>query len=158
MSPAGASLVGPYVRRETMISVVINVALSLVFFLLVFGRADPVPVWGVGKYAFDFIPQSFMIALMSTVVPGILAIQRRKARLVERVEAPSRLPRKLMPRALLVALLAVLLGAGLVALVLAATRIDTIAWTPALVFKLLYGGALAALVTPPTLRAALHQP
>jgi amino acid transporter len=147
-----------YVRRETTISIVINVALSLLFFLLVFGRTDPVPVWGLGKYAFDFIPQSFMIALMSTIVPGILAIRRRRARLVDRVEAPSRLPRKLVPRALLVALLAVLLGAGLVSLVLAAAQIDMIAWTPALVVKLIYGGALAAIVTPPTLRAALHQP
>jgi hypothetical protein len=63
-----------------------------------------------------------------------------------------------VPRALLVALLAVLLGAGLVTLVLAAAQIDMIAWTPALVVKLIYGGALAAIVTPPTLRAALHQP
>jgi hypothetical protein len=151
MSPAG-----PYVRRETMISVVINVALSLGFFLLLFGRTDPIPVWGLGKYAFDFVPQSFMIALMSTVVPGILAIRRRRAGLVARVESPPRLPRKLLQRALLVALLAVLLGAGLAALILSAIGIDTIAWTPALAFKLLYGGALAIIVTPPTLRAALH--
>jgi hypothetical protein len=153
MTPAG-----PYVRREAMISVVINVALSGLFFLLVFGRTDPIPVWGLGKYAFDFVPQSFMIALMSAVVPGILAIQRRRAGLVERVESPPRLPRKLLPRALLVALLAVLLGAGCIALVLFATRIDSIGWPPALVFKLLYGGALAALVTPPSLRVALHHP
>ena len=153
MSPAG-----PYVRRETVISVVINVALSAVFFLLVFGRTDPIPVWGLGKYAFDFVPQSFMIALMSAVVPGILAIRRRRAGLVERVESPPRLPRRLLPRALLVAVLAVLLGAGCIALVLFAARIDNISRIPALLFKLLYGGALAALVTPPTLRAALHQP
>jgi uncharacterized membrane protein len=149
---------GRYVRRETVISVVINVALSGFFFLLVFGRTDPVPVWGLGQYAFAFVLQSLMIALVSTVVPGILSIQRRKARLVERVESPPRLPRKLLLRALLIAFLAVLLGAGGVALVLFAARIDDIAWIPALMFALLYGGTLAALVTPPTLRAALHQP
>lgn len=149
---------GRYVRRETMISVVINVALSAVFFLLAFGRLDPVPVWGLGKYAFDFIPQSLMIALMSAVVPGILAIRRRKAGLVERVEERSRLPRRLLHRALLVGLLAVVLGAGLAALVLAAAGVETISWTPALAIKLVYGGVLAAFVTPPTLRAALQQP
>ena len=89
MSPAG-----PYVRRETMISVVINVALSGVFFLLVFGRTDPIPAWGVGKYAYSIMLQSLMVALV-------------------------------------VAMLALLVGAG--------------------------SGALAALVMPPTLRAALHQ-
>jgi len=148
--------VGPYIRRETIISVVINVALSLVFFLLLFGRLDPVPVWGVGKYAFDFVPQSFAIALMSTLVPGMLAIRRRKADLVGRVESTSRLPDALLPRALLVALLAVFVGAGIAALGLLAAGAVNISRNPALALKLLYGGALAAVVTPPTLRAALQ--
>lgn len=147
-----------YVRSEVRISVLINAAISLLFFLLVFRRTDPVPVWGLGKFAFDFIPQSLMIALMSAVVPGLLAIRRRRAGRVERIEAPSRLPQRLLPRALLVAVLAVAVGAGSVALVLLAMGIESIGWTPALVTKVLYGAALAAIITPPTLRAALREP
>ncbi len=153
MNPAG-----PYVRRETMISIIINVALSLAFFLLLFGGSEPVRVWGIANYAFDFVPQSFMIALMSVLVPGLLATRRRKAGLVERVERHPWLPQQLARRAVLVALLAVLFGAGIVILVLFAARVDTLGWKPALAFKLAYGGALAAVVTPPTLRAALYQP
>jgi hypothetical protein len=147
-----------YVRRETTISIVINVALSLLFFLLAFGRQDPVPVWGVGNFVFDFIPQSFMIALMSTVVPGLLAMKRCRAGLVAPVEVRSWLPRRLLHRGLLVGLLAAVLGTGLVAAVIAVAGVDEVRWTLALAFKLAYGGALAAIVTPPTLRAALQQP
>ena len=152
MTPAG-----PYLIRETLVSVVINTALSLAFFLLVFGRRDPVTVWGVGNYVFDFIPQSFMIALMSTLVPGLLAIRRRRAGLVERTAPPKWLPRRLVPRALVAGLLAAVIGTGVVAILLGALGLQTLEWTLALAFKLAYGGTLAAVVTPPTLRAALAQ-
>ena len=61
-----------YIRRETLVSMVINGVLSLAFFIAVFGRTSPVALWGMGHWVFDFIPQSFMIALMSTLVPGAL--------------------------------------------------------------------------------------
>lgn len=146
---------GPYVRRETAISVSINVVLSLAFFLLVFGRRDPIPVWGMGQYVFDFLPQSFMIALMSSVVPGLLAMKRRRSGLVAQASAATWLPRRLLTRGLLVGLMAALLGTGLVALVFSALDAEVIALSTALGLKLLYGGGLAAIVTPPTLRAAL---
>lgn len=68
-----------YIRRETGVSIVINSVLSLLFFFLVFGMDDPIPVWGMGQWVFDFLPQSFMIALMSTLVPGYLTAKKLKA-------------------------------------------------------------------------------
>jgi hypothetical protein len=60
-----------YIARETAISAVINAGFSLAFFLLVFGTGGAVV--GVGTYAYDFLPQSCAIAVMSTLIPGAIA-------------------------------------------------------------------------------------
>ncbi|QOV93645.1 hypothetical protein [Novosphingobium sp. ES2-1] len=59
-----------YIRRETAVSIAVNVALSAAFFIAVFGTGRDVPVWSVGGYVFDFAPQGFMIGLMATLVPA----------------------------------------------------------------------------------------
>lgn len=145
-----------YIRRETGASIAINVVLSLLFFLLVFGRLGPVPVWGTGKLAFDFLPQSFMIVLMSTLVPGALTAARLRKGGVERLPGTSRLPAGLLSRALLLAVLSMVVGAALVALVLRVAGVEQMAWPSALALKLVYGGLLALLVTPIGLKAALR--
>ncbi len=145
-----------YVRRETLASILINTVLSLAFFLLVFGKAASVPARGLHGLAVDFIPQSFMIALMSTLVPGALTLRRVRAGTLPRSSRPSRLPAGLVPRALLVAVLSVLVGAGTAGSVVWFAAPEAIAWLPALLLKLAYGGLLAAITTPPGLRAALR--
>lgn len=144
-----------YVRTETLISMAINGVLSLVFFLIVFGQVDPVPMWGVGNWVFDFLPQSFMIALMGTLVPGALTAKRLRAGALQPSPQPSRLPSSLAFRALMLAVAAALVGTAIVAAIVAMAGITALAWTPALVLKVLYGIVLAALVTPIGLRAAL---
>ena len=72
----GSEAVDAYIRRETRISMAINAMLSLLIFLAVFGLRQPVKSWGVGQWVFDFLPQSFMIALMSVLIPGMLARQK----------------------------------------------------------------------------------
>lgn len=142
-----------YLLRETAISMVINTLFSLAFFLLVFKIAAPVP----GRsYAVDFLPQSFAIALMSTLVPGAIAARNVRLGRMARWPHSSPLPRRLWQRTVLVAVLAMVLGGGaLCGLMLLAGPV-AIAWWPALVAKLAYGAALAAVVTPPTLKAALR--
>ena len=146
---------GAYIRRETAGSIVINTVLSLGFFLAAFGRTDPVQVWGIGAYAFDFVPQSFMIALMSTLVPGLLTAKRLRAGAVGRLDAASRWPSSLVLRAIVLAVASAVIGAGLATLVLRALGAEGIPWGVALAAKLAYGAALAAAVTPIGLRAAL---
>lgn len=65
-----------YIRRETLVNVAINCFFAALFFFVVFGGQDRVPVWGLGNWVFDFIPQSFMIALLGTIIPGALAAKR----------------------------------------------------------------------------------
>ena len=60
--------VSALIVRETCISIVINGAISVGIGLLLFGLDRPVPS---AALAWDFLPQSFMIALMGTLVPAM---------------------------------------------------------------------------------------
>src|SRR5690606_9204225 len=62
-----------YILRESLLSAAINAAISIGFYLAVFGRRDPIPVWGMSNLAFDNLVQSFAVALMSALVPALLA-------------------------------------------------------------------------------------
>lgn len=137
-----------YIRRETAVSVAINTALSLAFYLVVFGRSGQVPLWGLGAYVFDFVPQGFMIGLMATLVPSALA---RKALGQGRITAIPQGPASPgcpIRRALLVGATSAGIGAGCAAAASAVAGATTIDWHLGLLLKLAFGATLAALVTP----------
>lgn len=155
MSEAGETSHARYIARETAVSVAINTALSLVFFLIIFGRAGAVPVWGPGSYVFDFAPQGFVIALMATLVPGLLL---RKALARGDLEPASGAPGQagsLLLRALAVGALGAGVGTGGAAALLALPGAPTIGWGAALAAKLAFGAGLAWVVTRLGLRAVL---
>ncbi len=147
-----------YIRRETLVSMAINGVLSLVFFLIVFGRASDIPLWGVGNWVFDYLPQGFMITLMSTLVPGALTAKRLKVGALQPSSQKSRLPRSLVLRALLLSIIAAPVGAALIATIALASGVEVLDWMPALLIKVIYGAILGAVVTPSGLRSALARP
>lgn len=159
MSPATR-----YIRTETAISVAINAALSALAFVLVFGLRGPVPVWGAGGLVLDGLPQGFMIALMSTLVPGFLTLRRlRRGALAPNAlrdgALAARLPANLLLRALVLALLTALGAMAILALAgFLAGAPPALNWSLALCVKVLLGALLAVLVTPFALRAALATP
>ncbi len=126
------------ILRETGISIVINMVLSILFFVAVFGQSAPVEVAALGP---DFLPQSFMIALMSSLVPSLL--QRKKARAAAR---------PIVIRSLIFAVVATLIGGGAAFLICSGYGTATLDPMTALIVKALYGAVLAALVTPIALR------
>lgn len=146
-----------YIRKETAISMAINGTLSAAFFLLVFEWGSPVPLWGVGNWVFDFLPQSFMIALMATLVPGAIADRKLRSGKLSPSGVPTRLPRSLAARAVLLALASALGGTALVAALAALSAASAIDWNAALANKIAYGALLAAVVTPSAIRAALSR-
>jgi hypothetical protein len=128
----------PSIAREAAISVVINAALSLGFFLAFLGTAPRLLQWGAPDYlALAFIPQSVVVALMSALVPA----------LVVRRELGG-----ILLRAVMFALGGGVLGAAL-SLVVAGPA--PIAWSAALPMKMAYGGVLGALVAVLALRRLL---
>ncbi|MFN3551614.1 MAG: hypothetical protein ACK4UL_00785 [Novosphingobium meiothermophilum] len=144
-----------YIRRETLISIAVNVVLSAGFFLAVFGLRGPVPVWGSGGYVLDFGPQGFMIGLMATLVPGLLARKARTAGKVMAMDGASALPGAIAVRAILCGLIGAAVGVAASAIPLRAIAVPALDWLTALIAKLLFGAMLAFTVTPAGLRAEL---
>jgi hypothetical protein len=124
-------------------------------FFVVFGRLDPIPAWGPGGWVVDFAPQSFVIALMSTLVPGVLTRRKLRAGRVTALPGTTRLPRNLVVRALILGAASAVLGTALVGAVAFAAQQESLAFTAALTLKVGYGALLAGLITPLGLRAAL---
>lgn len=148
---------GDYIRREVPVSMAINAVISLGFFLLVFGPSKPVPVWGLGGWVFDFLPQGFMVALMGTIVPGVIATRKRARGAIAPFDGGSRLPRTVLPLALLLAVVSALAGTMLVAAI--AWLSDTASLSPIAggVLKVVFGGLLGGLVTYTGLHAILSR-
>jgi hypothetical protein len=132
-----------YVLTETTVSIVINVAISALFMVLVFGRSSSIELWGGHGLAVDFIPQTFMISAMSVLVPTLLTRRRMQRGLLLRNPA-------LAPPFLNSLVLRVVV------------TLDAV-WTGPLHFwqvfplKLLYGAAVALIATPIGLYIALSE-
>lgn len=146
-----------HLRREVATSMAINCGLTLAFFLVVFGRSGPVPVWGLGHYVFDFLPQGFMVAFMGTLVPCLLTRKALRAGKVAPLAgpAPLALPHNLPLRAMLLGSVGAALGTGISALTTGMLGLESLAWGVALGAKLAFVASLAFAVTSLALRATL---
>jgi hypothetical protein len=146
-----------YIAIETAISVVINVGFSVLFFFLVFGRTEQIALWGPGGFAFDYFPQTFMITLMSVIVPTILTRKRVIARKVARRESAfaPRLPMNVVLRALLLAAVAAAVLGAVAVLITDNLWSGQPAHSDLRVLKMAYGAVVAAIMTPIALIAAL---
>ncbi|WP_321396787.1 hypothetical protein [Emcibacter sp.] len=136
-----------YIRREIIASAIINSLFSAGFFLGIFGGHDQVTVWGVGNYAFDFLPQSFAIGLMASLVPGLLTHKAVGAGKISDFSGTRPTVSLIVQHAIRYAVIASLLGSGLCALMLWISGLELIAYHAAFMLKILYGVLLGALVT-----------
>jgi hypothetical protein len=149
-----------YMLIETSISVVFNIVISALFMFLVFGRTPVISLWGTHGLALDFVPQTFMITLMSVLVPSLIARRRmRSGRLARNARrSPSRLPRSVFLRAALIGCVLTALLGGCAVLIASALWHSTESFWHVLPFKLVYGALVAAVATPLGLRAILSEP
>ncbi|MDB5699423.1 MAG: hypothetical protein JWN69_2227 [Alphaproteobacteria bacterium] len=152
-----------YLTIETAVSGIVNAVLSILFFLIVFGRAEAVPVGGNPGLVVDALPQTFMVVFMTTLVQTILTRQRRaKGQLEALGGRGAPLPANLFLRALVIALLAVLLAGALHALLLPMLTPPEWPFFAALAYKGAYGAlvgmAVSRLILPAALRDARAAP
>jgi hypothetical protein len=148
-----------YIAVETAISMAINTGFSALFMWLAFGRTAWIDLWGAHGLALDFVPQTFMIAAMSVLVPGALARQRIRERRIEGcvAQTPGRWPHHLWLRTLLMAaVLTVVLG-GIASGALAAAWHGPLGFWTVFPLKLAYGAFVALVATPLGLRVALSE-
>lgn len=140
-----------YLVVETLISVAINGAISFAFAWLMFHTSSAIPAQAL---IIDSIPQSFMIALMSVIVPGLLTSRRLAAGQIAPLPGKA-IRHPLAVRAIAAAVVAVLCGLLLHLAVIATRPPSLIGFTTLLAIKVAYGASLAAIVTPLMLRYAL---
>jgi hypothetical protein len=153
MSDLDAQAREALLRRERVLSAVINAAISIGFFLLVF-RWSPATRMAL---AIDCLPQTLGVTLLGGLVPSMITLFKvRNGAVVPAGPTPSRGAQAL--RVLGCAILAVPVLGGAGALLFALLAPPVTPPLPALVAKTLYGAALGAITTPPILRMALGMP
>jgi hypothetical protein len=96
-----------------------------------------------------------MVALMSALVPSLLTRRRIAAGTVAPEARAPRLPRNLLPRVLLVALVATILLGGCAVAILASVWNGALDFSTILTLKIAYGALVGAIVTPMAIREAL---
>ena len=149
---------GNYVRTQTIFSVIGSIVVTVIFFVVAFDLSGPLPVRGVGGYAFDFVPQAFMTALICTLIPGFVTRSQLRQGILTPLAGDAPRPASLLLRGLIFALVSLVLGAGSVSLLLFVADIQSIDWEIGLAVKILFAGLVAVLVTPKALRASLREP
>jgi len=141
---------------EAAISIVPNALVSALFVWLVFGGRAAVPLWGTGGLAFDLVPTTFMLTLMTTVALTLIVRARRRRGLPQVAPGQPRLPRNLVARGIVLGL--TLCGVclpGSIVLLWLGWDGD---WSYARVmgFKIAYGVVVGLVATPLAVLAALR--
>jgi hypothetical protein len=145
-----------FLWTQQAVSVVLNGIISALFVWLVFGGMERIGLWGAAGLAADLVPTTFMITLMMGI--GLTLMTRGAVRKgqVPPLSSKSVLPRNVLLRA---PLLAIAATATLVPLsVLMLWLLWSRDWTygEVMTFKIVYGVALGAIVTPIVIGAALR--
>lgn len=151
-----------YLAVETAISVVLNVLVTAAFAWFPFHDEDSVPLWGPLGIAVDLVPTTFMITLMVSIALTLITRRRVRAGHVPGLNPAAMsypwygwLPRQVVWRAVALGMtLTVVLVPGVIALFVLA-GINLLPFDSFFLFKLIYGGLLAILITPVILTAAL---
>jgi hypothetical protein len=139
-----------YVLVETLISVAINTALSIGFVFLVFHGQSQIATTGPHGIVLDMAPQTFMVVLMSCLVPGLLTRARlTSGRLVwcQRTTPPPTIA-NICLRAILLAFLATCPVVAVSWMILPHLFPTGIDFRTLVLYKALFGMFLAAVVTP----------
>jgi hypothetical protein len=139
---------------------VFNVVLNAAIAWVLFRRMDAVPLWGQQSIVGDTLGTSFMLPLMTTLIASRIVYRHVRLGRVPALAWPEasfgrRLPRRLSLRgALLGAVCLVVAGAPAIR-ALAVVGVDEMSLGRFIVFKAIFAGALATVVTPLIARLAL---
>lgn len=140
-----------HLRNCTLVSILVSMAFSAAFFILIFGQKQVLTVWNPDQLALDFVPQTLATAFMAALVPGL---QTRAKVAAGGFPGHSDTKLSIFRRAAVLAILSLALaGFGIGLLWLAG--ITTLSSPSALAMKIAFGGLLGLIVTPVAVRALL---
>jgi hypothetical protein len=153
-----------YIMFETGVSILIGVTMGEVMTYFIFNGHDRISLLGGDGLLFDSVPQSFMVALMSVLVPSLLTHGRhQQGRFAQSALLPGMtlgvaLTRKAIAgRALLVALAATVLGVATTAGLVALCYHGAIPFVSLMIFRGVYSAAIALILTPLAICTVLHR-
>jgi hypothetical protein len=145
-----------YLIRETAKSSFINGAVSGGLTLLVFGSQSEITVWGPPSFALDFIPQTFMGALMSVIIPTIVSRKLRQTGKLPPISPRAiRLPKNAVLRGAIAGLAGCIALCLPVILALLPFAEHSFQLPAAIAIKVLYGVVVPCVFTPLSILAAM---
>lgn len=143
-----------YVKRETIAGTLIAATLSGLACIVVLGRTERVLLRDLQS---DSLPHSFMLTFLAIIVPSLITWHRVASGRMHtvRVEHLPLLRRHLLIGALAAGSVAMVVGYAFHALIL--PLVAPVEWPFAgvVVFKVLYGAAIALAISPWVVRSAL---
>lgn len=135
------------IGKEARISAAINGVLSAVFFFLVFGLdSAPVTTAAPDNYAFDFVIQGAIVALMAALVPTFL-LQTKAAAVARRRPTNVKIVALAVVTMVVAALVSFGVGQGVGRLA------ESIAVPAALGLKVLFGAGIGYFITMAILKS-----
>ena len=144
------------IRNQRSISVVINMILSGVFFVLVFGFSARVLSFGTpDRLAFDFVPQGLAIGFFSALVPTLIVAAKRQKSDIAGIARCDANTKAILLRAIGFALMAAVIG-GVVATASVMSG-GEMGFFTALAMKMIFGAALGWLITPRAVSIVLRK-
>ena len=145
-----------FVLVETVVNSVVSGLLSAAFVWLVFGGRDVIPLWGMDGLAFDLVPTAFMITLMMTLGLTLFTRWRCRKGSAPVLSGRNRLPGNVVLRALAMALIATVLLVPASVALLALLGPESWSYSAVMLFKIVYGVVLAAVITPIIVMGAMR--
>lgn len=148
-----------YIRKETLINAVVNTVISAFFVWVAFRGLSAIPLWGNPGLALDLVPTCVAITLVSAMVLTLTTRARLKRGRVAPL-TPARgpaawLPGNVIVRALTSAIVVTIIAVPVSVAALKLVGADGASFNQVLIFKIVYGAALSALISPPLLMRAL---
>lgn len=141
---------------EAAISIVPNALVSALFVWLIFRGADAIPLWGMQGVAFDLLPTTFMLTLMTTIAMTLIVRARRRKGLPAAAPGALYLPDNIVLRGLTLALLLCFAFVPATVMVLHLVWSGDWSYDRMMGFKIAYGIAVGLVATPLVVLAALR--
>lgn len=141
---------------EAAISILPNAIVSALFVWLLFRGVQHIRLWGMDGVAFDLVPTTFMLTLMTTIGLTIVVRRRVRAGKVKPASGTAKLPKNPVLRGIVLGLLMLVLFVPVTVMALTLFWAGDWSFTQMLVFKIIYGIAVGLIVTPLVVLAALR--
>lgn len=143
-------------KTEAAISIIPNAVVSALFVWLLFRGVKRISLWGIEGVAFDLVPTTFMLTLMTTIGLTIIVRRRVRAGKAKHAAGNTRLPRNPVLRGIALGLIMLLLFVPASVMALNLFWAGDWSFNQMLLFKIFYGIAVGLIATPLVVLAALR--